>query len=327
MEYRAVGASGLVVSVLALGTTNFGRSLDDGAAARVIDRAIDLGVTLFDTAEIYNAGRSEEALGNALGKRRHEVVIATKWGQEPAGARRPYHGGSRREMMAAIERSLRRLRTDYIDLYQLHHPDPATPIEETLRGLDDLIRQGKIRYAGVSNLSAWRVVEAQLTAQRLGLNGLTSCQDEYSLLVRDRIEPDLEAVMQAYGVGLLPYTPLASGMLTGKYRRGQAFPPGSRFASASPESVRFIGDRARFTSEQAWDVVEQLTAFAASRGRSILELAFAWLLARPVVASILAGATSPEQVEQNVRAIGWALTSEDLAEVDRICTAGTSPDT
>jgi aryl-alcohol dehydrogenase-like predicted oxidoreductase len=319
MEYRAVGASGLVVSAVAVGTTNFGRSLDDAAAAVVVNRAIDLGVTLFDSAELYNAGRSEEALGKALGARRHDVVIATKWGQQGPNDRTPYRGGSRAEMMAAVERSLRRLKTDYIDLYQLHQPDHVTPIEETLRGLDDLIRQGKVRYGGVSNLSPWRVVEAQLTARNLGLKPLVSCQDEYSLLVRGSVEPDLMAAMQAYGVGLFPYTPLASGMLTGKYKRGEAFPPGSRFASASPEATRFISDRSRFTTEGAWDIVEGLTAFATERGHTILELAFSWLLGRPTVASIMAGATSPEQVQQNADAIAWKLTPEEMAEVDRIC--------
>jgi aryl-alcohol dehydrogenase-like predicted oxidoreductase len=319
MEYRTVGASGLVVSAIGLGTTNFSRSLNEDESSRVVAAAIDAGVTLFDSAEVYNEGQSEVFLGKALGARRQDVIIATKFGQRPPSEKRaPYHGGSRHEMMAAVDRSLRRLKTDYIDLYQLHQPDPLTPIEETLRGLDDLIRQGKVRYAGVSNQPAWRVAEAQLTARQLGLSPLVSCQDEYSVLVRNVVEPELSDVVQAHGVGLLPYTALASGLLTGKYRRDEGFPPGSRFA-ATGGSRRFAWDKARFTTDNCWEVVEGLRAFAEARGHTLLELAFGWLLARPAVSSIIAGATSAEQIDQNAAGYGWKLTKAEMTEIDRIC--------
>jgi aryl-alcohol dehydrogenase-like predicted oxidoreductase len=212
--------------------------------------------------------------------------------------------------MSAAEDSLRRLRTDWIDLYQVHQPDALTPIEETLRALDDLIGQGKVRYAGCSNFPAWQVVEAHWTAAHLGINGFVSCQDEYSLLVRD-LEADRIPVMRRYGLGLLPYFPLASGMLTGKYRKGKPLPEGSRLTGAKWAADRYLKDA-------NWDKVEQLAEFCEARGRSMLELAFSWLAAQPAVSSVIAGATKPDQLEQNVAATTWALTAEDLAEVDRI---------
>ena len=298
------------VSIVGLGCNNFGMKIDLEATRKVVDKAIDLGITLFDTADIYgNRGSSETFLGQVLGDRRRAIVLATKFGMQmdKAGVLK---GGSRRYIMAAAEDSLRRLKTDWIDLYQIHQPDPLTPIEETLRALDDLVRQGKVRYIGCSNLPAWQVVEAQWTAKHLGLNAFISCQDEYSLLVRD---PDRELVpaMQNHGLGLLPFFPLASGLLTGKYKRNAAMPEGARLAMMKGLADRWINDL-------NWKIVEQLEEFSAQRGHSILELAFSWLAARPTVASVIAGATTPDQVEQNIKAIAWKLTSEELAEVDRV---------
>ena len=298
------------VSIVGLGCNNFGMKIDLEATRKVVDKAIDLGITLFDTADIYgNRGSSETFLGQVLGDRRKAIVLATKFGMQmdKAGVLK---GGSRRYIMAAAEDSLRRLKTDWIDLYQIHQPDPLTPIEETLRALDDLVRQGKVRYIGCSNLPAWQVVEAQWTAKHLGLNAFISCQDEYSLLVRD---PDRELIpaMQNHGLGLLPFFPLASGLLTGKYKRNAAMPEGARLAMMKGLADRWINDL-------NWKIVEQLEEFSAQRDHSILELAFSWLAARPTVASVIAGATTSDQVEQNVKAIAWKLTTEELAEVDQV---------
>ena len=298
------------VSIVGLGCNNFGMKIDLEATRRVVDKAIDLGITLFDTADIYgNRGSSETFLGKVLGERCKAIMLATKLStqMDKTGV---LNGGSRRYIMAAAEDSLRRLKTDWIDLYQIHQPDLLTPIEETLRALDDLVRQGKVRYIGCSNLPAWQVIEAQWTAKHLGLNAFISCQDEYSLLVRD---PDRELIpaMQSHGLGLLPFFPLASGLLTGKYKRNAAMPEGARLAMMKGLADRWINDL-------NWKIVEQLEEFSAQRGHSILELAFSWLAARPTVASVIAGATTPDQVEQNVTAIAWKLTAEELAEIDRI---------
>jgi aryl-alcohol dehydrogenase-like predicted oxidoreductase len=223
-------------------------------------------------------------------------------------------GGSRRYIMQAVEDSLRRLRTDWFDLYQIHAPDPRTQIEETLRALDDLIHQGKVRYIGCSNFAAWQVVEAQWTAKANNLHAFVSCQDEYSLLVRQVVEPQLKPAMLKYGMGLLPFFPLASGLLTGKYRRNTALPAGTRLASTQRLADRYL-------TERNWPIAEQLGDFAQQRGHTLLELAFSWLLAQSPVASVIAGATRPEQLEQNVKAGGWKLSAEELAEIDRI-TAG-----
>jgi aryl-alcohol dehydrogenase-like predicted oxidoreductase len=222
-------------------------------------------------------------------------------------------GASRRYIMNAVEASLRRLRTDHLDLYQLHQPDPMTPIEETLRALDDLVRQGKVRYIGCSNLPAWQVVEAQWTAKRHNLHAFVSCQDEYSLLVRD-IDRELMPAIAAYGMGLLPFFPLASGLLTGKYKRGAALPEGARLTTTQRLADRYL-------TERNWAVTERLDAFARERGRTLLELAFSWLARRPGVASVIAGATKPEQLDQNVGAAAWALSAEEMAEVDRLTAA------
>jgi aryl-alcohol dehydrogenase-like predicted oxidoreductase len=310
VEHRHLGRSGLRVSVVGLGCNNFAGRIDLEATRRVIHKAIDLGITLFDTADAYgNKGGSEDFMGQVLGDRRKEIVLATKFAL-PMDDAETLKGGSRRYIMSAVEASLRRLRTDWIDLYQLHRPDPDTPIEETLRALDDLIRQGKVRYVGCSNLPAWQVVEARWTSKACNLNPFVSCQDEYSLVVRD-IERELIPAMQAYDMGLLPFFPLASGFLTGKYKRNAPMPEGSRLAT----TPRF---QDRYATEKNWAIVEALSAFATARGHTMLELAFSWLAAQPAVSSVIAGATKPEQLETNVRAAGWKLSPDDLAEIDRI---------
>jgi aryl-alcohol dehydrogenase-like predicted oxidoreductase len=310
MKIRNLGRSGLRVSLVGLGCNNFGGRIDLEASRKVVHKALDLGITLFDTADMYgNMGGSEEVLGQILGTRRKDIVLATKFGMD-MNADGTLKGASRRYIMSAVEASLSRLKTDWIDLYQLHQPDPLTPIEETLRALDDLVRHGKVRYVGCSNLPAWQVVEAQWTAKHLGLNAFVSAQDEYSLVVRD-IDRELIPALQAYGMGLLPFFPLASGLLTGKYSRKAPLPAGTRLANME----RLAG---RFLTEANWQIVERLKEFAASRGHSLLELAFSWLAARPQVVSVIAGATKPEQVEQNVKAVRWALTPDEMAEIDRL---------
>lgn len=310
MEIRNLGRSGLRVSAIGLGCNNFGGRIDLEASRQVVHKALDCGITLFDTADAYgDRGGSETCLGEILGSRRHDIVLATKFGLPMDDAER-LNGASRRYIMQAVEASLRRLRTDWIDLYQLHRPDPLTPIEETLRALDDLTAQGKIRYAGCSNLSGWQVVEAQWAADRLGVEGFVSCQDEYSLLVRG-IEAELIPAARRCGLGLLPYFPLASGLLTGKYRRNAEMPAEARLTRTERLARRFMTDA-------NWPVVEQLEHFAASRGKTLLQLAFGWLLARAPVSSVIAGATRAEQIEQNVAAGTWMPSPEEIAEIDRI---------
>ena len=313
MEIRNLGRSGLRVSVVGLGCNNFGGRIDLEATRTVIQKPLDLGITLFDTADVYGeAGGSETAMGQVLGDRRKQIVLASKFAM-PMNKAETLKGASRGYIMSAVEASLRRLKTDWIDLYQLHRPDPLTPIEETLRALDDLVRQGKVRYIGCSNLPAWQVVEAQWTAKHLNLNAFVSCQDEYSLVVRE-IERELVPAMQRYELGLLPFFPLASGLLTGKYQRNSAMPAGTRLTNTQRLADRFL-------TEQNWRIAERLGDFAASRGRTLLELAFSWLANRPQVSSVIAGATKPEQLEQNAKAVGWKLTAEEMAEIDRLSKA------
>jgi aryl-alcohol dehydrogenase-like predicted oxidoreductase len=310
MQIRNLGGSGLRVSAVGLGCNNFGQRTDLETSRKVIHKAIDLGVTLFDTADIYaGMGGSETVLGTVLGTRRKEIVLATKF-SKPMATDGTKQGASRRYIMEAVEASLTRLKTDWIDLYQQHDFDPLTPIDETLRALDDLIRQGKVRYIGNSNFPAWRIAEAEFVARELGANRFVSCQDEYSLLVRD-IEKELLPAAQAYNLGLLPFFPLASGLLTGKYQRGAEAPADTRFAKAPAL-------RDRYATPRNEDMVEKLAAFCKARGHSMLELAFSWLASRPQVSSVIAGATRVDQVEQNVAAIGWTLSAEELAEIDRI---------
>ena len=310
MKTRNFGNSGLAVSVVGLGCNNFGMRIDLEESRAVINKSIELGITLFDTADVYGKrGGSETILGQVLGSRRKDIVLATKFGMIMDGAETK-KGASRRYILAAVESSLRRLNTDWIDLYQVHTPDQKTPLDETLRTLDDLVRQGKIRYFGCSNYPAWQVVEARWISRSLRINSFVSCQDEYNLLVRTA-ERDLFPVIEKYGLGLLPYFPLASGMLTGKYKKGETPAAGTRFAAWKSVSQRYLSD-------QNWAMVAALGKFAAERGHTLLDLAFSWLLAKPAVSSVIAGATRPEQVDQNVAAANWELTTEELSAIDRI---------
>jgi aryl-alcohol dehydrogenase-like predicted oxidoreductase len=308
LDYKNLGRSGLQVSAVGLGCNNFGRRCDPQQTAAVVGKALEVGVTLFDTADIYGPrGLSEEYLGKALQGHRREAVVATKF-VGPMGEGPLWGGASRRYTFEAVEASLRRLGTDYIDLYQIHFPDTRTPIEETLRALNDLARAGKIRYFGCSNFAGWQVVEAQWTARTHQLSPLVSAQNQYNLLDR-RIERELVPACNVYGLGILPYFPLANGFLSGKYRSGQPAPEGTRLSSGMGERV---------LTEQNFAVLAKLEEFAQPRGHTVLELAIGWLASQPHVASVIAGATKPEQIEQNVRAAEWRLSPEELAEVDRI---------
>lgn len=313
MEYRNIGQSGLRVSTVGLGCNNFGGRLDLEGTRRVVDKALDCGINLLDTADSYgNRGGSEELLGQCIGSRRNDIVLASKfgWPMDDAGHRR---GGSRRYIMAAVEDSLRRLRTDRIDLYQFHLPDPETPIEETLRALDDLVRQGKVRYIGWSNVPAWQIADAMWVSRSLGLERFVSVQAEYSLLERS-VEQELLPALRHFGVGLLPFFPLAGGLLTGKYRPGGAMPEGARLTDTPKMAQRFI-------NEANWARIGRLEGFCADHGRSLLDLAFAWLLSDPVVPSVIAGATRPEQIDANIAAGSWTLSADDRAAVDALFAA------
>jgi aryl-alcohol dehydrogenase-like predicted oxidoreductase len=311
MELRNLGKSGLRVSLVGLGCNNFGGDrIDAEASRRVIHKALDLGITMFDTADVYgDRGESERILGAGLGERRKDIVLATKFGL-PMDEAQTLKGAFRRYIMAAAEDSLRRLRTDWIDLYWAHRPDPLTPIEETLRALDDLVRQGKVRYIGCSKFAAWQLADAQWTAQYHQLNAFIACQEEYNLFTRG-LETDLEPAMSAYGVGLVPYSPLASGLLTGKYQRNAPLPAGTRLARERRKADQWL-------TETNWTKLEALQNFSRQRGHNLLELAMSWLASRPLLGSIIAGATQPEQLEINVRAASWKLMPDELAEVDRL---------
>jgi aryl-alcohol dehydrogenase-like predicted oxidoreductase len=311
MEQRNLGESGLKVSLVGLGCNNFGGDRIDLAASRkVIHKVLDLGITLIDTADTYgNRGESEKIIGECLGDRRKDIVLATKCGlpMDDAGTLK---GASRRYIMSAVDASLTRLKTDWIDLFFIHRPDPLTPIEESLRTLDDLVRAGKVRYTGCSTFAPWQVVEAQWTSRHHNLNHFVTCQDEYNLFRRG-LEKDLQTVMQNYGLGLIPHTPLAAGLLTGKYKRNAPMPAGARITQEKRQADRWLNDA-------NWETVERLTAFCEARGHTLLELAMSWLASRPLVASIIAGATTPEQLELNARAVNWQLSAEDLAEIDKV---------
>jgi aryl-alcohol dehydrogenase-like predicted oxidoreductase len=310
IQQRNIRKSGLRVSAIGLGCNNFGRSLDLAASRPVIHKALDLGVTFFDCADVYGRhGGAETILAEVLGSRRNDIVLTTKFGRRMDDAGR-LMGGSRRYIFTAVEASLRRLKTDRIDLYQYHLLDPLTPIEETVRALDDLVRAGKVRYVGCSHLPAWIVVDALWHARADHLTGFVACEDEYNLLARN-VERELMPALRTHGLGLLPYYPLASGLLTGKYKRGEPFPAGSRFATVKDRD--YAGD---FISEANWTRLERLTAFAQLRGHRIIELAMSWLIANPLVACAIVGATTAEQVEENVRAAGWVLSPEDMEEID-----------
>jgi aryl-alcohol dehydrogenase-like predicted oxidoreductase len=311
MQYRRLGNSGLEVSAIGLGTNNFGDNsrwpfhMGPDEVQRLIDASLYAGVNTIDTANAYGAGRSEEFIGLALEGKREQAIIATKvYGRMGDGPNR--EGLSRKAIMHEVEQSLGRLRTDYIDLYQLHQVDNVTPIEETLRALDDLVRQGKVRYIGCSNFEAWRMCEAVWTSRTAGLTPMVAVQPAYSLLNRE-VEKELLPFCDQYGVGVLPYFPLEHGLLTGKYKRSEKAPEGSRLAvNAGPlESANF-------------DVIEGLESFSKERGHTLLELAFAWLLSRPSVSSVIAGATSPAQIQANAASADWQLSEQDLGEIDAI---------
>lgn len=310
MEYRPLGNSGLHVSVVGLGCNNFGGRIDLDASRAVIEAALDAGITLFDTADMYGAqGGSESALGQVLGPRRDQVVLATKFGhQDTDMGYGPATGakGGRAYIRRAVEESLRRLRTDRIDLYQLHTPDPATPIAETLAALHELVLEGKVRYLGHSNLTGWQLAEAAHVAREMGVTPFISAQNHYSLLDRD-VEREVVPAAEHYGVGVLPYFPLAQGLLTGKVRRGEPIPQGTRLAG-----------RSHLVTEQRLDRVEQLRTLAEKLGRSMLDLAIGGLAAQPAVGSVIAGASRPEHVNANVAAGDWVPSADELAAIDEI---------
>jgi aryl-alcohol dehydrogenase-like predicted oxidoreductase len=311
MDFRRLGNSGLVVSVVGLGTNNLGMKLDMDGSREVVHAALDEGITLFDSADSY--GKSEERLGELLEGRRDDVILATKFGGD-AAARGNGNGvdwgarGSRRYVMKAVDASLRRLRTDWIDLYQIHMPDTGTPIEETLSALDDLVHAGKIRYLGSSNFTGWQLAEADWMARTRHTERFISAQNKYSWLERG-IEADVVPALEHYGIGLLPFFPLASGLLTGKYRRGEAAPQGSRIQAWGREDS---------LTDATFDVLEALESFAKSRGVTMLDVAMGGLAAQPTVSSVIAGATSREQVAANVKAGTWQPTPDDLTEISRI---------
>jgi aryl-alcohol dehydrogenase-like predicted oxidoreductase len=315
MKERNLGLSGLRVSTVGLGCNSFGRQVDLEHARPVIHKALDVGMTFLDCGDVYGRkGGAENILGEVLGARRKDVVLATKFGRpmDPEGR---LQGGSRRYIMTAVEASLKRLKTDWIDLYQYHKLDPLTPLEETLRALDDLVHQGKVRYVGCSIMPTWCVVDAAWTARTQNLSPFIACEAEYSLLDR-RIEADLLPAMTQHNVGLLPFYPLASGLLTGKYKRDAAVPADSRFAVVKDRD--YTG---KFMTESNWAKIDKLNAFADERGHSLLDVAVSWLAAKPIVGCVIAGATKPEQVEANAKAGMLAFSPQELAQLDAI-TAG-----
>lgn len=310
IEKRKVGRTALEVSAIGLGCNNFGLRIDLEQTRAVVDRALALGVTLFDTADRYGnpPGTSETYLGQVLGDRRKGIVLASKFGNamDDSGT---MQGASRRYIKIAVEASLRRLKTDWIDLYQMHRPDPETPIDETLRAFEDLVREGKIRYAGCSRFSAAQIREAFATAQSAGITGLVSAQNEYNLLER-RAEREFIPALRDCGIAFIPFYPLAGGLLSGKYK-DRVVPEGTRFSKPRAQEHRML-------NEGRWQILGELHRFCESKERSMLEGAVNWLLARPAVVSVIAGATRPEQIEQNVKAAGWKPGEGDLAELDRI---------
>jgi aryl-alcohol dehydrogenase-like predicted oxidoreductase len=309
MRYRSLGRSGLVVSVAGLGCNNFGRRLDLDATRAVVDAALEAGITLLDTADSYSAGRSEEILGEVLAGRRDQVVLATKFGHRNANlGYGPAAGakGGRAYIMRAVEQSLRRLRTDHIDLYQIHTPDPATPIEETLAALGELVARGMVRYIGHSNFSGWQLAEAAGAARQLGTAAFVSAQNHWSLLERGA-EAEVVPAARHFGLGVLPYFPLANGLLTGKVRRGVGAPEGSRLA-----------ERPDYITDRKLDQVEALIGWAQEQGVSVLEVAIGGLAALPGCSSVIAGATSPEQVKANAEAASWIPSADQLADLDKI---------
>jgi aryl-alcohol dehydrogenase-like predicted oxidoreductase len=300
----------LAVSVIGLGTNNFGGRISRERTEEVLDQAIDCGITCIDTADAYgDKGLSEEYIGEILKGRRQNVIIATKFASA-MGDGPMMRGGSRRYIYHAVHESLRRLQTDYIDLYQMHFPDSGTPIEETLRALDDLVREGLIRYIGCSNFSAWQIADAHWTADTEHLTSFISAQNRYSLVDRS-VEAEILPACGKYGLGMLPFYPLAGGFLTGKYRMGEAAPEGTRLAAGGRQAERTL-------TEGNFATLHKLEQFAGDRGHTVLELAIAWLAAQPTVSSVIAGATSREQVLANVQAAEWKLSSMEVAEVGKL---------
>lgn len=308
MDHRQLGDSGLTVSTVGVGCNAFGTRIDEDRTRAVVGSALDRGITLFDTADVYGTGRSEELLGRALGSQRADVVVATKFGMDMQGANGPDWGvrGSRRYVRKAVEASLRRLGTDWLDLYQMHAPDPKTPIEETLAALHELVVEGKVRYVGSSNFAGWQVVDADWAARTNGLSGFVSAQNKYSLADRSA-DRDLVPACEHVGVDLLPFFPLEYGLLTGKYRRGRPAPDGSRLAVQTSRL-----DSADF------DLLEALEAYAAERSVSILDVAIGGLVAQPFIGSVIAGATTADQVAANVKAGEWQPSDDDLDVLDEL---------
>ncbi|MET7821028.1 aldo/keto reductase [Micromonospora zamorensis] len=313
MTYRRLGDSGLVVSVVGIGCNNFGRKLDLDGTRAVVDAALDAGINLFDTADIYGEpqGGSEELLGQALKGRRDDVVVATKFGMDMNGLNGPDFGarGSRRYIARAVEASLRRLGTDHIDLYQMHEPDPGTPIDETLAALDDLVRDGKVRYLGNSNFAGWQIADADWVASSNGRARFISAQNHYSLLERS-VEAEVIPACERFGLGMLPFFPLANGLLTGKYKRSGQPPAGSRLSGGGRYAERLAA--------ADWDTIEAIEAYAAERGLTMLQVAIGGLAAQPAVTSVIAGATTPEQVVANAAAGTWEPSDEDLTALRAI---------
>ena len=310
MDYRRLGHSGLWVSAVGIGCNNFGAKCDEAATRAVVHACLDAGITLFDTADMYgNRGGSETLLGRILGHHRKDIVLASKFGL-PMGEGPYLNGAGRHYIMRAVEDSLRRLRTDHLDLYQVHRPDPATPIEETLRALDDLVRDGKVRYVGCSNFAGWQLAEAEWAARAGGTVRFISAQNEYSLVDR-RIEGELVPAANSYGVGILPYFPLANGLLTGKYQRNHAMPDGARMTERPTRAEEVLTDR-------NWTIAEKVADYAAARGHSLLEAAIGWLASQDHVPSVIAGATTAEQVAQNAAAADWRMTAEEIADINAL---------
>lgn len=315
MEYRQLGNSGVRVSVIGMGTNRFGNKMDQAAVNEVIDAAQDLGVNFIDTADVYAGGRSEETIGNALKGRWDRFVLATKVYSRTGNGPNDY-GSSRYHIMNGVEASLRRLQSDHIDLYQLHRWDDTTPLEETMRALDDLVGSGKVRYIGASAFAAWQLADANMLAQLKGWAGFVTVQSHYHMLERG-VEQEVLPYCRAHNLGFIPYFPLAGGFLTGKYKRGEPAPSGSR-----GESSEYVQ---RYMTDTNYTIVEKLTAWAEARGHTMAELAQAWLLAQPQVCSVISGLTRLEHLQQNVKAAEWQLTTEETAEVNAIIHAGNSP--
>ena len=309
MEYRKLGNSGLKVSEIGLGTNTFSWVIDEPSAAAIINRALEMGINYIDTADVYGQGGSEEFIGRTLKGKRQQVILATKFCNKMGDGPND-RGGSRYYIMRAVEASLRRLQTDYIDLYQIHNFDPGTPLEETLRALDDLVRAGKVRYIGSSNFAAWQICEALFTSRMNNLNAFITEQSLYNLMNR-KIEAELVPFATKHGIGIIPWGPLAGGFLTGKYRKGEKYPANFRLASG----IAIYGN---FFNDECFNKLTKLEKFAGERGHRVGELAIAWLLSKPYVSTIIAGARQAEQLTEHVAAGQWKLTAQEAAEVDAI---------